>query len=336
MSKPEPTLSRRVLLRGAVAAGGALSAPRVARAAVTKLRLGHAFSDDSHFSKGAAAFAAAVAAHPALSGAVAIDIHGRGELGDELSLLNDCAKGTLDLAIITNAVIGNLFKEAGLLDAPFLFRDPAAARAALDGPVGAEFAERMRAKKLNLLAWAENGLRHITANKPVRSPADQKGLKLRVPQSDVMLGGMRALGADANPLPFRQVHEALRTGQFEAEENPITLIESTKFYEVQKVLSLTGHIYDPAGIYVSSDVLDDLDPPKRAALAECAMKGGAATRAAASEAQEQGIKRLAALGMTVVSDVDAAAMRNAAHPFLESLAASYDADLVHRLLTAGA
>jgi TRAP-type C4-dicarboxylate transport system substrate-binding protein len=105
---------------------------------------------------------------------------------------------------------------------------------------------------------------------------------------------------------------------------------------VQKVLSLTGHIYDPAGIYVSSDVLDDLDPPKRAALAECAMKGGAATRAAASEAQEQGIKRLAALGMTVVSDVDVAAMRNAAHPFLESLAASYDADLVHRLLTAGA
>jgi tripartite ATP-independent transporter DctP family solute receptor len=325
-----------MLLRGAVAGAALLAAPHIARAALTRLRLGHAFPDQGHFGKGAAAFAAAVAAHPALSGVIAIDVHGRGELGDELSLLKDCTAGSLDLAIISNTVLGNLVKEAGLLDAPFLFRDPAAARAALDGPLGGAFAELIKAKKINLLAWGENGLRHVTANKPVRTPADLKGLKMRVPQSEIMLGGMRALGADAGPLPFTQVHEALRTGQFEAEENPIVIIEASKFYEVQKFVSLTGHIYDPAGVYASSDVLDDLTPPQRAALIECAGKGGAATRAAAAEAQEQGIKRLAGLGMTVISDVDSSAMRTAAHPFLESLATSYDADLVHRLLTAGA
>jgi tripartite ATP-independent transporter DctP family solute receptor len=329
--------SRRAILRAAVAGGmAALAAPHVARAAVNKVRLAHAFPDESHFGQGARAFAEAVAAHPALNGVLAIDIHGRGELGDELSLLTDCTKGTLDLAIISNTVVGNLVKENGLLDAPYVFRDPAGARAALDGPVGAAFAERMRANKVNILAWAENGLRHITANKAIRTPADLKGLKLRVPQSDVMLNGLRALGADAAPLSFKQVHEALRTGQFEAEENAIVLIEASKFYEVQKFVNLTGHIYDPAGVFCSQDVLDDLTPPQREALAACAGKGGAATRAAATEAQEQGLKRLAAAGMTVVSDVDVAAMRAAARPFLEGLAATYDADLVHRLITAGA
>jgi TRAP-type transport system periplasmic protein len=180
--------------------------------------------DHSHYGRGGAALAAAVAANP-IGTIIRIEAHGNAELG----MLKSCANGTLDLVVYSNSVVGNLVPENGWLNAPFVFAGLAHARAVLDGPVGKEFAELATAKKINLIAWGENGLRHITANRAIRTPpSDLKGLKIRVPQSEVMLGGMRALGADAAPLNFNLLRKALRTGQFEAEENPIVVIEAAE------------------------------------------------------------------------------------------------------------
>jgi tripartite ATP-independent transporter DctP family solute receptor len=290
----------------------------------------------SHYGQGAGAFAAAVGANPVLAEIVRIDVHGNAELGDELSMLKDCADGTLDLMVCSGAALSNVVKPIGLLNALFLFRDVERARATLDGPVGAQLAALMAAHDLHWLAWGENGLRHITANRPVRRPADLAGIKIRVPQSEVMLAGFRALGADAGPYNFNQLREALRTGQFQAQENPIGTIETARLYEMQSTLSLTGHVYDAAAFLASADVAEDLTPPQMAALAACAARGATVTRAVAAAAQQSGVQRLASAGMTVVSDVDVAAFRAAARPFLDSLRAVYGAELMQQVANAAA
>ncbi len=329
-------ISRRTAAAGLTAAGltAVLGCPRIARAARRVVRFGHNQVADSHYGRGAIAFADAVAADPVIGSVIKIEIHGNAELGDELGMLKSCASGALDMMLCSNAVMGNLVPDVGLLNAPFLFPGAEQARAVLDGGVGQELAQATQGKGITILAWGENGLRHITANQPIRRPADLQGLKLRVPQSEIMLQGMRALGVDAAPLNFNLLHEALRTGQFQGQENPIVVIKANKLYEVQKVVSLTGHIYDAACFITCDDLMEDLTEPQRAALSACAKKGAEITRQISSEAQRTGIAELQELGMTVVADVDTAAFRTAAMPYLNGLTAKHDAARVNRLIHA--
>ena len=330
-------VSRRVffnaLAGGAVAA---LTAPHVARAAQRTARFGHNNTDDSHFGLGASAFAAAVAADPALGGVLKIEVYGNARLGDDITMLKACTAGSLDGMLSGSSIMSNFVPEVGILNAPYLFRDAVQARSVLDGKLGLEFMELSRGKGLPVLAWGENGLRHITSNQAVRKVADLKGLKIRVPQSAVMLDGFRAMGAAAAPLAYPLVREALRTGEFQAQENAITLVESAKLYEVQKYLCLTGHIYDGIGFIASPDLLEDLTEPQRVALAGCARKGAATTREISDANARDGIGRLKAVGMTVIDDVDVAGFRAVARPYLESLGGAFGANRVKSLLEAGA
>ena len=233
-----------------------------------------------------------------------IDVLGNAQLGDDLSMLAGCAKGTIDGALIATSLISSAVPEMGILNAPYLFGNVGHARAVLESSIGAEFMELSRAKNLPVLAWGENGLRHISSNKAVRTVADLQGLKLRVPQSAVMLNGMRALGADAVPLSFGLLRGALQSGEFQAQENAISVVESSKLYEMQKYLCLTGHIYDAVGFIASADLLEDLTETQRVALASCARKGAAVTRQVSDAAAKNGIAHLRSLGMTIIEDVD--------------------------------
>jgi TRAP-type transport system periplasmic protein len=327
-------ITRRTFLASATVLG--VVAPRLVHAAPRVIRIGHNNADNSHFDQGCKVFAAAVAADPTLSPVLRIEVHGNSELGDELAMQKACMDGTLDMAMTSTATLGNIVPEVALMDTPFLFKTVAIARAALDGATGAEFAELMKAKGLNVLAWGENGLRQITANRPIRTPADLHGLKIRVPQSDVELASFRALGADPGPLAYGELYEALRTGRFDAEENPISVIEAAKLQGVQKYLSLTGHIYSPITLLASSDLLEDLTPPQRAALITCGKQGAARTRVVAETAQRDGVGRLTAAGMVLVQDVDIPAFVAAARPNMEVLGQKYGADRMQRLIAAGA
>jgi TRAP-type C4-dicarboxylate transport system substrate-binding protein len=324
---------RRRLLGAAACAAAALARPHVARAAIRTLRLGHGNPDTGLFGDGSRAFAAAVAAHPALSGAVRIVVHGHSELGEELTLVKGCVDGTVDLALVSNVVTGNVVREVDYLYAPFLFADAAAAQRALDGSVGAELTGLCRQRGLHVLAWGENGLRHIGANNAVRTVADLHGLKIRVPQSQTMIDGFRALGAEPGPLSFGMLREALRSGQFQALENSIASFEASKLYEMTSQLCLTGHSYDSVAFAASGDLLEDLTPEQVQALTECAAKGAAVTRQSAAAANEGGLARLAAK-MTLVRDVDVAGMRAASRSFIEGLATGDTTGFVKRLILA--
>jgi TRAP-type C4-dicarboxylate transport system substrate-binding protein len=263
-------------------------------------------------------------------------MHGHNEIGDDQHLLKDLVDGTGELMITGCTVIGDLVPTLGVMDAPYLFRDVPTARAVLDGPLGREFSALAEPKNISVLAWAENGLRHITSNRPIRGPADLKDFKLRVPPTAVMQGGMEALGADAKPYSFALLAEALRTGQFDGQENAIITIESAKLNLVQSHLNLTGHIYDPGVILASGDLMADLTAVQQEAMRVCAAKGSTKMREVAAAAQDQGITRLAAAGMTVVSNVDLTQFRAAARPFLETLRTGPDQQLIQRLIQAAA
>jgi tripartite ATP-independent transporter DctP family solute receptor len=327
-------LGRRAVVLGL--SGAALCAPHVARAAQRRLRFGHNNTDISHFGRGGQAFADAVAADETLKAVIKIDILGNAQLGDDLTMLAGLSKGTVDGAIVASSLISNNVPEIGILNVPYIFADAGRARAMLDGPIGAEFLKLCHAKNVPVLAWGENGMRHITSNQPVRNVADLKGLKLRVPQSPIMLDGMRALGADAAPLAFGLLRGALQSGEFQAQENAISLVATAKLYEVQKYLCLTGHIYDAVGFIASSDLLEDLTEPQRAALALAARKGAAVTRQISDEAARNGIVQLKALGMTVITDIDIAGLQAAARPYAESLKPRFGAERVASLLAPGA
>jgi TRAP-type C4-dicarboxylate transport system substrate-binding protein len=184
---------------------------------------------------------------------------------------------------------------------------------------------------LHTLAWAENGLRHITANRPVRNPADLKGLHIRVPQSPVMVEAFKALGANAEPLPFPQLFDALRTGRFEAQENPVATIVAANFAQVQKCLSLTGHVYSAAMVIASPDLLEDLNESQRAALMAAAKAAAAASRQTASDGERDGIAKLRGDGMTIVTDVDRTALAVAARPALDDIAKRLGAERARKI-----
>ncbi len=328
-------LSRRRFVHGtaALVLGTPCITAKSARAGGFKrvIRIGVVTPLASALGQACRAFAEAMAATPVLDNVLQIEVHPDGELGSEVEMVKACASGALDLVFATSNVVAGQVPELGLLDAPFLFRNTVHARATLDGPIGQEFVIPLRAKGLHLLAWGENGVRHVTAGKPVRAPSDLQGLRIRVPQSEVMVEGFRALGAAPETLPFPQVFEALRTGRFEAQENPVATIVAAHFEHVQSCLSMTAHAYSAAFFVASSDLQEDLDDAQRAALSACARIGAQASRDTASQGEREGVEQLRAAGMTIIEDVDHTALAAAAAPALEAAARRLGSDRAARI-----
>ena len=237
-------------------------------------------------------------------------------LGGDVELLKGVQLGSIDLAFVTGMGLPGILPAAGVLNIPFLFRNNAHAHAVIDGPIGQSFREQFAAKDLIMLAWGENGLRHLTnARRPIVTPTDLTGLKLRVPQSEVLLEGFHALGVDAAPLPFPLLFEALRAGKFDGQENPIATIVAAKFDQVQKFLTLSGHAYDPAVLVMAPDVFEELPAEDKANFIEAAKLGGKTSREFAAKAETDGVAALRQAGMTVQTEIDrssfAAAMAGA-------------------------
>ena len=301
---PASGLARRRLLAAAGAAACCL--PHRARAATTSLRMGYTFGPSSHFGQGTARFATMVS--QLTQGRYSIEQYPDGALGGELEMLDGLASGEIDLALVSGAPLANLVPEFGIFDIPFLFRDAAHAHAVLDGPIGHDYLAMLASKQVVALAWAENGMRHVTnALRPVHGPADLLGMHLRVPQSEVMMRGFQALGARPEQLAFPALYGALESGRFDGEENPISVIDAAGFARVQKHLSLTRHIYSSAVFFMSQDAWATLAAADRSAFAQAAAAGGIVTRQVAGEADRTGVAHLQAQGMAVVADIDRAA-----------------------------
>ena len=298
--------------------------------AQTTLKLGHAQSSTSAFQAGATAFADEFS--KLTQGRYKIAIFASGSLGGEREMVESTQLGTLDLVVTSTGPVGNFVPETLITDIPFLFRDYDHARKTLDGQIGQELLAKFPAKGLVALAWAENGFRHLTNSKrAVNTPDDMKGLKLRTMENPVHMTAFRALGASPAPMAFTELFTALQQGTVDGQENPIPVITSSKFGQVQKNLSLTGHVYSPALILASMSMNSALSAADKKALQDAAKFGAAAMRKKVNEVESSGVAELKALGVNVVTDIDKAKFQTALAPAYAEYAKKFGAEAIQRI-----
>ncbi len=213
------------------------------------LKFGHVGKPGSLFEASANEFAKN--ANEKLKGKARVEVFGSSQLGKDKELLKKLKLGTITFAL-PSSVMASQVDEFGMFDMPYLVKDRAhMARIETEivRPTLMPIAEK---KGLKILALWENGFRHITNNvRPIDVPGDLAGIKLRTPKSTWRVKMFKAYGANPTPLSFSEVFVALQTGTFDGQENPFAQIASAKFQEVQKYLSLTGHVYTPA--YITAD-----------------------------------------------------------------------------------
>ena len=180
-------------------------------------------------------------------------------MGIGLSMALVLIGGAQEMMVGSTATLVGITKEMALWDTPFLFNTAKEADTVLDGPIGQKVMDKLQEKGLVGLAYWENGFRNLTNSKrPVTKLEDLDGIKLRVMQNEVYLDSFKLMGANATPLPFSELFSALETKTVDGQENPYNTILSSKFYEVQKYLSVTNHVYSPWIMTVSKKWWDQL------------------------------------------------------------------------------
>jgi tripartite ATP-independent transporter DctP family solute receptor len=266
-------------------------------AAQIELKLGHVGEPGSIFQKSSDEFAKR--ANAKLAGKAKIVVYGSSQLGGDKELLQKLKLGTVDMAV-PSTVMSSEADIFGVFEMPYLVKDRAHMQRIEREVFWSKIAPAAEAKGVKVIAVWENGYRHITNSKhPINLPADLKGIKLRVPEGKWRVKMFQAYGANPSPMKFSEVFTALQTGVMDGQENPFTQIYSAKFQEVQKYLSLTGHVYTPAYLTVGAKKWATLPADVRKALED----EGKATQAYVYQVAEQDesdlLGKLKAAGMQV-------------------------------------
>lgn len=204
---------------------------------------------DHHFHKGFTSFTRIV---NELSGnRFNVVIH-QGTMGGQRENVEQVQEGILDMTSTSLSLLGNFGGQVGVFDLPYLFASREEAYRALDSQIGLDVAEPLKQRNLVLLSYWENGFRHVTNSaKPILTPADIKGLRIRVPESPEYVVTFEALGARPTPMAWPEVFTGLQQRVIDGQENPFGNIWDGNLYEVQKYLSLTGHVYAGNGVVMN-------------------------------------------------------------------------------------
>ena len=212
------------------------------------LKFGHVGAPGSLFAASAEEYAKRVNAK--LKGKVKINVFGSSQLGKDKTLLKKLLAGTVDFSL-PSTVMSSVIDQFGLFEMPYLVKNRKHMNKIEKELVWSKLAPLVEKKGYKIIAVWENGFRHITNNtRPIDKPADLKNIKLRTPSGKWRVKMFKTYGANPSPLSFKEVFQALKTGVFDGQENPFAQIYSAKFNEVQKYLSLTGHVYTPAYVTV--------------------------------------------------------------------------------------
>src|SRR4051812_128574 len=264
----------------------------------------------------------------ALSGKrIVVDYRGNGALGSENVVLAATRSGAVDMAVISGSVVSSVVPELGVFDIPFLFRDTAHAKAVAQGPAGAAIATKFADKGLTLLAIGRQGFRNVTNSKrPVRTPEDIKGLKIRVIPNPIYQMTFKALGAEVVPMEFPLVYTALKDGRLDGQENPVPTIAGSHLYEVQKYLTLTGHFFAPIVFIANRAMFEQLTPADQATLIAQAKAGAEATWQAKLDAAS--LEQVRNGGMDVIEKFDRQPFVDAVKPLDQEFEKRFGKDLL--------
>ena len=273
-------------------------------AADITLKLGHLANEDNSWHKGCVKFADEVKA--LTNGKVEVKVFPNDSLGKEMDLINGLQLGTADM-VITGESLQNWAPKAALLAIPYGFKSMAEMDKAVNGPLGEEIKKEIVEKaKIIPIAYFARGPRNLTSNKPIKSVDDVKGLKMRVPNVPVFMQFWRGVGAQPTPMAFGEVFTSLQTGVIEAQENPLALIKSASFFEVQKYVNRTEHVRSWIYLTISESSWAKLSEADQAALMEAAKRTQAYEREMFLADEQALVTDLEARGVKFV-DVDQAA-----------------------------
>jgi tripartite ATP-independent transporter DctP family solute receptor len=281
-------------------------------------RFGHGMADAHPAGQAAARFAAEM--EKASGGKMKISVIGNQALGPDPQMLAALQGGVQEFYTGSALAMLGQVRELGFQDVPFLFNTEAEAHAVFDGPVGDHLNAKLAAVGIHVLGWWENGFRHITnSRRPVNTLDDLKGLKLRTQPNPLTLDAFKAIGANASPLPWSELFVALETRAFDGQENPVVLMYTQRFYEVQKYMTLSGHVYSPLIFAVSKRFWDGLSPAEQQAMSAAAKNATdfqRKTTAAEAESALQGMKDKG-VQVTQFSQADLQAIRDRVPPAIE-------------------
>lgn len=309
----------------------ALAAPAIAQ---TEIKLGYALAEDSHYGVAAKTFEEVLAAE--LGDQFTVKHFPSSGLGGEREVIEGLQIGTIEATIVSSGTLANFVPDTGVFDIPFLFNGFDHARAVLDGEIGEEILAKFDTVGLHGLAWGEQGFRHITNNRnPIHTPQDVAGLKIRTMENPVHLAAFNAMGAAPTPMAWPEVISSLQQGVIDGQENPLSVIVSVKLNEVQKYLTLSGHVYSPAMILVSKPFWDGLDDTQKAAFEKAADAAKAAMRAYVDEVETSGVATLKERGMEVneLSPEEKASFQASIQSAYDGYYDTYGQDLVESIVT---
>ena len=252
----------------------------------------------------------------ATNGKDSVKVFGNSALGSENDTIDQVRIGALDMARANGAAFNEIVPESMIPSLPFLFRDIDHFRKVMYGPEGQKILDAFKAKGMIALTFYESGARSIYTKRPIHSPADMKGLKVRVQPSELMVDEIRAMGGTPTPMPFAEVYTGLKTGLVDAAENNLPSYEETKHFEVAQVYSETEHSMTPEVLVFSKKVWDTLSPQEQDIIRKAAADSVPYYQKLWTAREAEAQKTVTKGGATIVaaSQIDRAAFVKAMQP----------------------
>jgi tripartite ATP-independent transporter DctP family solute receptor len=293
------------------------------------IKFGHLNNTDHPVSMGVKKFAELVAAKS--GGKLKVQEFPSSQLGNEMQQQSALQGGVQEMSAPATTSLAGIVKEFGLVDFPFAVANFQQADALLDGPFGQALIQKLPEKGLVALGYWDLGFRNVTNSKrPITKPEDLDGLKIRVIPNPVFLDTFKAFKANPVPMPFAELYGALESKAVDGQENPFAVILSNKFFEVNKFVSATNHVYAANILLVSKKFWDRLSPTEQKIMQDAANEARSYQRTASRAAAQKAVAELQAKGMQFneVSPAEQARMRDIAKPVTEKFAATYDPAMV--------
>jgi len=257
-----------------------------------------------------------------------------GTLGGDVQTVSALQGGTVEMTVLNAGILSSQVKAFEVFDFPFLFATPQEADAVVDGPFGKGLLDKLAEKNLIGLAYWELGFRNLTNSKrPITKVEDIAGLKIRVIQSPIYIDMFNALGATATPMPFPELYGALEQKAVDGQENPFTLIRTSKLYEVQKHLAVTRHVYNPQAVLIGKKLWDQMSAAEKKIIEDSAKEATQYQRELSRKQSEEALADLKKAGMQVTefSPAEMQRIRDKVKPVIDKHTAAVGADVVKQV-----
>lgn len=262
----------------------------------------------------------------ATNGRITVQMFPSGQLGGEKEMIEQAQVGALQMARISTGPVGPVVDELNVFNLPFVFRDEAHMRKVIDGEIGRELLDKVSANpRTNLigLCWMDAGSRNVYTKKPIRTPEDLKGLKIRMMGNPLFVDTMNAMGGNGISMGFGELYNALQTGVVDGAENNPPTYEVQNHYQLSKYFSFTEHLIIPEILVFSRRSWEKLSPADQTLIRKVAAEAQQEQRQLWDAKVKESLEKLKSLGVTLVTDVDKKAFRDSVKPVYDKYGEKY-------------